>query len=129
MKKKAASERKRATRKLAAKRQTQKTLSPVPSARDNGSATHKWTFLTNHAHVLGIINVEPDLVLREIAVRVGITERAVQRIVHELEEEGYLVRERIGRRNRYQVVHDQPLRHPIESHRDIGDLLALIEPS
>lgn len=68
------------------------------------------------------------MVLREIAARVGITERAVQRIVQELEEGGFLVRERVGRRNRYQVVHDQPLRHPVEAHRDIGDLLALIEP-
>ncbi len=86
----------------------------------------KWTFLTNHAHVLGLIHTDPDLVLREIAAEIGITERAVQRIVHELEEAGYLIREKIGRRNHYEVATRLPLRHPIEAHRSIGDLLKLI---
>lgn len=87
---------------------------------------HRWTFLTNHAHVLALVHVQPDLVLRQVALRVGITERAVQRIIQDLEESGYLVREKVGRRNRYQVVTDQPLRHPIEAHRNIGDLLRLV---
>jgi DNA-binding Lrp family transcriptional regulator len=86
----------------------------------------RWTFLTNHAHVLAILNAEPEIVLRQVAARVGITERAVQRIIHELEEEGFIKRERIGRRNRYGVLKAVPLRHPIESHRTIGDLLELI---
>ncbi|MCR9292818.1 MAG: ArsR family transcriptional regulator [bacterium] len=92
----------------------------------SATSSHRWTFLTNHTHVLGLIHTDPDLVLRQVAFRVGITERAVQRIVLDLEEQGYLVRERVGRRNRYQVVTDLPLRHPIEAHRNIGDLLELV---
>lgn len=85
-----------------------------------------WTFLTNHAHVLIVLHTQPDLVLREVAVQVGITERAVQRIVQDLEEEGFIRRERVGRRNVYEVMTDAPLRHSIEAHRRIGDLLQLI---
>lgn len=86
----------------------------------------RWTFLTNHAHVLTVLDLESDLVLREVALRVGITERAVQRIVVDLEESGFLQREKIGRQNHYKVLKNQPLRHPIEAHRSIGDLLQMI---
>lgn len=82
--------------------------------------------MSNHAHVLIVLHGEPELVLREVASRVGITERAVQRIIQDLEEDGFIRRERVGRRNQYEVVEDLPLRHPIESHRNIGDLLRLI---
>lgn len=85
-----------------------------------------WTFLSNHAHVLLLLAREPEIRLRDVAVRVGITERAVQRIVADLEEGRYLERERNGRRNRYRVHRERPLRHPIEAHRDIGTLLSLI---
>ncbi len=98
----------------------------TPPREPTGEPTHRWTFLTNHAHVLIVLHTEPQLVLREVAGRVGITERAVQRIVQDLEEGGYLRRERVGRKNRYEVSIDRPLRHPIEAHRDIGDLLKLI---
>lgn len=96
-----------------------------PSATAQALAT-PWTFLTNHAHVLVVLRSQPDLVLREVAARVGITERAVQRIVHELEEEGYLSRERVGRRNHYQINSGQHLRHPVESHCTIDQVLDLI---
>jgi DNA-binding MarR family transcriptional regulator len=86
-----------------------------------------WTFLTNHAHVLLCIAVDPEVRLRDVAVRVGITERAVQRIVTDLEEAGYLHREREGRRNRYTVAREQPLRHPIERHRRVAALISLVE--
>lgn len=86
----------------------------------------RWTFLTNHSHVLVLLHAEPDVVLREVAVHVGITERAVQRIIQDLESGGFIERERVGRRNHYRVLTDEPLRHPIEAHRTIGDLLALI---
>ena len=66
------------------------------------------------------------MVLRQVAVQVGITERAVQRIIQDLEEGGFIQREKVGRRNRYHVLSNQPLRHPIEAHRKIGDLLKLI---
>ncbi len=85
-----------------------------------------WTFLTNHAHVLVCIAEDPDILLREVAERVGITERATQRIVAELEADGYLSHERVGRRNRYQVNRERPLRHPMEDHLEIGALLRVL---
>ncbi len=98
----------------------------TPAAGSSGELSHRWTFLTNHAHVLIVLSAEPRLVLRHVALRVGITERAVQRIIHDLEEEGFIRREKVGRQNHYEVLQDQPLRHPIEAHRTIGDLLKLI---
>ena len=86
-----------------------------------------WTFLSNHAHVLLCISRDPDTRLRDIAVDVGITERAVQRIVVELEEAGVLQRERRGRRNHYHLKPDVPLRHPLESHRTVKDLIELLK--
>jgi predicted transcriptional regulator len=88
--------------------------------------TPEWTFLTNHAHVLLFIAREPEARLRDIADAVGITERAVQRIIGELEEAGYVERSKDGRRNSYEVHEDLPLRHPIEKHRKIGELIALV---
>ncbi|MEM6779733.1 MAG: winged helix-turn-helix domain-containing protein [Planctomycetota bacterium] len=101
--------------------------SPLPLPTDKQADPPRvWTFLTNHAHVLIALSAEPRLTLREVADRVGITERAVQRIVQELEAEGFLTREKVGRTNRYQVNQDVSLRHPIEAHRTIGDLLDLV---
>lgn len=94
--------------------------------RAQSQSLPRWTFLTNHAHVLALLDSDHEMVLREVAVQVGITERAVQRIIHDLEEGGFIERERVGRRNRYRVLPDEPLRHPIEAHRRIGDLLQLI---
>jgi predicted transcriptional regulator len=94
-----------------------------------GKAVHEvrpWTFLTNHAHVLIVLYGQPDLALREVALQVGITERAVQRIVMELEEGGFVRRQKVGRKNHYKVSKNRPLRHRLEAHRKIGDLLNLI---
>jgi len=99
---------------------------PTNQAVDSVDALPRWTFLTNHAHVLAILHSDPQLVLRQVAVAVGITERAVQRIVQDLEEGGFVQREKVGRRNRYHILTKLSLRHPIESHRNIGDLLKLI---
>ncbi|MBK7825434.1 MAG: winged helix-turn-helix domain-containing protein [Nannocystis sp.] len=85
-----------------------------------------WTFLTNHAHVLFCLTKDPEIRLRDVADSVGITERAVQRIVTELETAGFITRRRNGRRNSYVVHRNHPLRHPIESHRSVADLLQLI---
>jgi len=85
-----------------------------------------WTFLTNHAHVLICLAEDPFARLRDIAARVGITERAVQRIVGELEEAGAIRKNREGRRNHYEIDDSPPLRHPIESHRSVGDLIRLL---
>ncbi len=87
---------------------------PVPS---------RWTFLTNHTHVLILISLYPSIVLREVAARIGITERAVQRIIHELEQDGFIVREKVGRQNYYQVRGEKNLRHPIEENCSIQELL------
>ena len=83
-----------------------------------------WTFLTNHAHVLVAIARDPEARLRDIAEQVGITERAAQGIVRDLYEHGYVHRERVGRRNRYQLDETLPLRHPLEAAHDVGVLLA-----
>jgi len=85
-----------------------------------------WTFLSNHGHVLLCIAQGPELLMREVAERVGISLRAVQRIVTELEQAGYLEREKDGRRNRYRVQRRKRLRHPIEAHNKVGELLRLV---
>jgi predicted transcriptional regulator len=94
-----------------------------------GSASQsppRWDFLTNHAHVLTCVAHDPGIRLRDIATAVGITERGAHRIVSELVEEGYVLREKQGRRNRYQVMADRPMRHPLVQQREIGDLLKLL---
>src|SRR3954449_9939037 len=85
-----------------------------------------WTFLSNHAHVFLCIAAEPEIRLRDVADRVGITERAVQRIVADLEEGGYLARAREGRRNRYEIYPRLQLRHPVELHCRVGALLDMV---
>ena len=87
----------------------------------------RWTFLTNHAHVLIAISRNPELRQRDIAHAVGITTGAVQRIVNDLEAEGYLTTERIGRRNRYTIDTSKPLRHPLEDQHTINDLITSLE--
>lgn len=84
-----------------------------------------WHFLTNHAHVLLCIAEDPDLTVRTLAQRIGITERAVMRIIGELDADGYLDRTREGRRNHYEIREDLPLRHQIESHCSVGDLVRM----
>lgn len=85
-----------------------------------------WTFFSNHAHVLFCLVQNPDRTMREVADLVGVTERAVQRIVTDLEEAGVLVREKNGRRNSYRFSLDRPLRHKLEAHRSIEEVIALI---
>ena len=85
-----------------------------------------WTFLSNHAHVMICLARTPDLRIRDLAQAVGITERAVQRIVAELTESGFLTVIKDGRRNRYTVNDKLPLRHPVEASHTVRDLLALM---
>lgn len=85
-----------------------------------------WTFLTNHAHVLLCVARDPGARLRDVADDVGITERAAQRIVADLERAGYLEREREGRRNRYRLHPEAPLRHPLEQEHAIGEILRVL---
>ena len=88
----------------------------------------EWTFLTNHAHVLLCIARDTHLRLREIADRVGITERAAQRIVAELVDAGYLARERNGRRNHYTLDTSRPMRHPVEEGHPVSRLVEAFAP-
>lgn len=85
-----------------------------------------WTFLTNHSHVLLAIWKTPGLKIREIAQLVGVTERAVLRIIHELVDEGFVTIEKSGRENRYEVTQGVPLRHPLERHHTINELLEML---
>lgn len=85
-----------------------------------------WTFLSNHGHVLVCLASDPEMRVREIAVLVGIGERAVQAILNDLVEAGYVTRERVGRRNRYQLQTELPLRHPLEGDRNLGDLVTAL---
>ncbi|MCA9567438.1 MAG: winged helix-turn-helix transcriptional regulator [Myxococcales bacterium] len=85
-----------------------------------------WTFLSNHAHVLVCLRQDPDLRARDLADRVGITERAIRRILHDLEVDGYIEIEKRGRRNHYQVCVGAPMRHPVEAGVDVGSVLDVI---
>lgn len=83
-----------------------------------------WTFLSNHAHVMLLLSEQPDLRMRDIASQVDITERAVQRILHDLVEEDYVKVTKAGRRNHYELRLDAHLRHPLEAGATIQNLLA-----
>ncbi|MCN0181348.1 helix-turn-helix transcriptional regulator [Salinispora arenicola] len=97
----------------------------VAAQPNSTPATKGWMFLTNHAHVLLAIVREPTARLRDIATSVGITERAAQTIVADLEAAGYLHRERVGRRNAYTINAAGRFRHPAEADHHIGDLIHL----
>lgn len=86
----------------------------------------QWTLFSNHGHVLVVLSRDPDARLRDVAQVVGITERAVQKIVRDLQDGGMISVEKQGRRNRYQLHGDTPMRHALEEHCSCGELLALM---
>ena len=86
-----------------------------------------WTFFSNNAHVLVCLSHTPQPTTREIAIQVGITERAVQRIVTKLIAAGVVKVSKEGRRNSYELDLNQRLRHPLESHKTIGEFIQLID--
>jgi DNA-binding MarR family transcriptional regulator len=94
------------------------------------SSTHvtttPWTFVTNHAAVLLCLASDPEIRLRDVATRVGITERATQRIVADLVSEGYVTRKRVGRRNVYEVERGRRMRHRLARHREVGAFIELM---
>ena len=98
---------------------------PKPPPPASPQAFRGWTFLSNHAHVIIVLAAQPDLRLRDVAARVGITERAVQRIVADLVAGGFIAATKVGRCNTYAVAMRARLRHPIEAHRTIADLVVL----
>jgi DNA-binding MarR family transcriptional regulator len=89
----------------------------------SSSGPKTWTFLTNHAQVLLCLAEDPDIRLRDVADRVGITERASQRILAELVDAGYVKTTRVGRRNRYTVDREHAMRHTAQIGFEIGTLL------
>lgn len=84
-----------------------------------------WTLLTNHGRILLLLARDPESRLRDLADEAGITERSVQAIISDLEESGYVTKQRVGRRNTYRVNRRQPFRHSAESGHRIGELLDL----
>jgi DNA-binding transcriptional ArsR family regulator len=86
----------------------------------------RWTFLTNHARALLFISRDPGIRLRDIADRVGVTERSAYGIVQDLAEAGYIIKEKDGRRNRYRIEADLPLPEPSSQERTVGEVLALL---
>lgn len=92
-------------------------------------APASWTFLSNHAHVLLVLSGNSSTRIRDISTAVGITERAVQRIIDDLEVSGYISIQKTGRRNHYTVNPRMPLRHPVEAHCTVGGLIHLVHDS
>ncbi len=97
-------------------------LSAVTEDEERG-----WRFLTNHARVLETIAADPTTRQRDIARIVGVTERTAGQIVDDLVQAGYLTKVRDGRRNRYQVHGELPLRHSQHRHRTVGELIRFLE--
>jgi predicted transcriptional regulator len=89
-------------------------------------SSKSWTVFTNHAHVMILLSQDPKMVLREVALKIGITERAVQKIVADLQESGFIIKEKRGRSNHYKLIFDKPLRHPIEAHKKVKEVIQLI---
>jgi len=85
-----------------------------------------WSFLTNHAQVLVCIAHDPGVRLRDIATTLGITERTAYGIVTDLTEAGYVVKDKDGRRNRYQIQAHLPMREAVSRERTIGEVLELL---
>jgi predicted transcriptional regulator len=86
-----------------------------------------WTFFSNHGHAIILLSRQPDLKIREIATEIGLTERAMIRIINDLVAAGYLFVKKSGRRNYYRVNLKGPFRHSIEQSRTIGDVVSLFK--
>lgn len=100
---------------------------PFLNAAALGEKFSGWTFLTNHTHVIVCLSRDFSLTVRSLALQIGITERSVQRILAELEESGVVKRTKDGRRNLYSIDEEFQLRHPLEAHRSVGDLLQALK--
>ena len=89
----------------------------------NHDDSKPWRFVTNHTQVLLCISRDGDVRLRDVAEKVGITERAAQRIVADLIEAGFVERKKVGRRNHYSIDRSAKMRHPAQMDHEVGDLL------
>jgi Mn-dependent DtxR family transcriptional regulator len=88
-----------------------------------------WTFFSNHGHVLVCLANNNEARLRDVAAEVGITERAAQKIVKDMQDAGYLTVTKHGRCNRYQINKRKSLRHDLESHCNVGKILSVLTGS
>ena len=107
-----------------------KPSSPFPAVAANRAygrymSRKRWTFLSNHGHVLVCLADNPDMLLKNVAVNVGITERSVQQIVSDLEGAHVITRHRDGRRNHYEVRREVRFRHSLEAGLRVGDFVDL----
>ncbi len=89
----------------------------------------RWTFVTNHAVVLSFLSRHPRITAHELAREIGMSERAVRRIISELDQAGYLTKEKEGRRVRYAVSHQSSLRYKIHKNKTVGELLKVLGPA
>ncbi|TFC36339.1 MarR family transcriptional regulator [Cryobacterium sp. TMT1-62] len=101
---------------------------PDQEPRPTPGSDARWTFLTNHAHVLVTIARDPQCRMREVASRVGVTERGAQKIIADLVASGYITRTRVGRRNSYQIAPGRLFRHPVSEGHELDELLAVLVP-
>ena len=108
---------------LSKKRSSAKSARSPIRRRPEPEPSVGWTYLTNHTHAIIALLREPDIRVRELAIEVGITERAVIRILNELQNDGVVTKTREGRRNHYEVNLDVALRHPLEAHCSLKDLV------
>ena len=89
----------------------------------NNIKARPWTFLTYHGRVLVYLVKHPQATCREIAQEAGVTERAIQKIIHDLIADGYIIRRKVGRGNKYQIHPELPMRHNMEREHAVGDLI------
>lgn len=94
---------------------------------NSNNKTDSWTFFSNHTHVLVCLTHTPQPTMRQMAIQVGITERAVQRVLVNLIDASVVSVKKAGRRNQYKIDLNQQLRHPLQSHKTIGEFLRLID--
>ena len=94
--------------------------------KSSSETKQKWTFFTNHTHALVYLALNGDAPLKDVAQAIGVTERSMQRIIKELEDSGVLTHEKVGRCNQYSLNYEAALRHPLEQHCNIGQILEII---
>lgn len=104
---------------------TERVADRSPQDKAPPSGRRGWTFLTNHAHVLVAVAADPDIRVEDIAAQVGITRRAALLILRDLQDDGYLARERRGRRTHYTVARHRRFRHPAAAQHEVDELLGI----
>jgi len=104
---------------------TAQDAAPTNARTDPPPSPRSWKFLTNHGHVLLGVALDPDVLVQDLARTVGITTRATMLILKDLEDAGYVHRERVGRRTHYTVHRHQPFRHPTAADHPVDELIAV----